>query len=60
MAAPVAKCAKAVLESTLALVGPGRIDEAITLCRQGLAERPDDVNLIVVGGAILLELLAVP
>ncbi|MEX2125184.1 MAG: sulfotransferase [Woeseia sp.] len=55
MAAPPPKSAKAVLESALALAGAGRIDEAITLCRQGLEERPDDVNLVAVGGAILLK-----
>lgn len=55
MAARPPKSAKAVVESALALTGADRIEEAITLCRQTLEERPNDVNLVGVLGAILLK-----
>jgi tetratricopeptide (TPR) repeat protein len=47
--------AKQTVASALALAAAGRIEDAEKLCRDALTERPDDVNLTGLLGAILLK-----
>lgn len=49
------EAAKAAVESALGLARAGRFDEAVAQCREALAARADDVNLVAALGAILLR-----
>jgi tetratricopeptide (TPR) repeat protein len=51
----MAQTPAATVNEAIELVNTGRIDEAEALCRNELASRPDDVNVLGLLGAVLLK-----